>query len=163
MLAVRFDMPVDLVNGSQYLPVEAIEIASAALLPNDGRPWYAMTLPQLNEYVSRARLLAEPINANLTPEQRQVIIAGLKREFGTDLASQCVDLIGARNIILNKSSAQVVSILTNLAPIKTLLETGALTTAVLSIMQLRAAYPDYADIFTLAINEANAFLKANPT
>ena len=94
---------------------------------------------------------------NQTQEQFEIELAGKKRVAGKAISDKCIDMIGARNKMLSKTTQQIVAVLTALSPIRALLETGALGTARTSIGQASAGYPDYADIFQEAINEINDF------
>jgi len=84
-----------------------------------------------------------------------------KSTFGVQLVKDCVNRIGARNKILNKSGAQVSAILTQLLSVKFLLETGALGTARSACSQLVSAFPEYADVFTYVITKVNRFESEN--
>lgn len=90
-------------------------------------------------------------------EKIEIDLNRRKREFGTIISNVCVDKIGARNKILNKSGSQVTALLTALLGVKALLETGALGTARYSCSQLKLVYTEYEDIFDYVINEVNAF------
>jgi hypothetical protein len=98
------------------------------------------------------------IPQNLT--DREVFEINLNRkksEFGSDLAKNAIDRIGARNKILNKNGQQVMTLLTSLLGIKSLMETGALGTARASCVQLKAIYTEYTDIFDFVIEKINWF------
>jgi hypothetical protein len=84
-------------------------------------------------------------------------LADLKTDFGIKLARMAINKMGARNKILNKTGAQVGSLLNNLIPIKMLLETGALGTARYSCSQLKLVYTEYSDIFDKIISDINDF------
>lgn len=90
-------------------------------------------------------------------EKMEIDLNRRKREFGTVISNMCVDKIGARNKILNKSGSQVTALLTALLGVKALLETGALGTARYSCSQLKLVYTEYSDIFDYVINEVNTF------
>lgn len=90
-------------------------------------------------------------------EKMEIDLNRRKREFGTNISNTCIDKIGARNKILNKSGSQVTALLTALLGVKALLETGALGTARYSCSQLKLVYTEYEDIFDYVINEVNAF------
>lgn len=94
-------------------------------------------------------------------EAFEEFLADKKTEFGIKLARTCVNKIGARNKILNKTGSQVTSILTTLMPIKALMETGALGTARYNCVLLKAVYTEYADIFDYVVNEINVFELSN--
>jgi hypothetical protein len=89
------------------------------------------------------------------------ILAKKKREFGLTLSNDCIELLGARNKILSLTSSQVTSMLTNLAPIRALLETGALGTARSALGQLKLAYTSHSDIFDSVILKVNLFEQEN--
>ena len=80
-----------------------------------------------------------------------------KSVFGDSLSKNAIDMIGARNKILNKTGSQVTALLTSLLGIKALMETGALGTARSSCIQLKVVYTEYSDIFDYVINEITSF------
>ncbi len=94
-------------------------------------------------------------------EEYELELATKKTNFGMELSRRGVDRIGARNKILNKTGAQVTAMLMNLINLKMLLDTGALGTARATLVQFKALYPEYADIFQNAIDEINAFEQSN--
>jgi hypothetical protein len=94
-------------------------------------------------------------------EQFEIELNDKKSRFGTELAKDCVNKIGARNKILNKTGAQVTALLNSLIGVKMLLETGALGTARASCAQLISVYTEYADILQHVINEINVFEQSN--
>jgi hypothetical protein len=99
-----------------------------------------------------------PGSSVITDQERtERILAKKKREFGLYVANECVELLGARNKILNLSGSQVSAMLSNLMPVKSLLETGALGTARAYLIQLKAAYPNHVDIFQDGIDDINGF------
>ncbi len=111
--------------------------------------------PQIN-WVLDGNMLVFPKGIS----DREVLeeeLATKKSDFGIKLAKTAVDKIGARNKILNKSGAQVATLLNQLLPIKLLLETGALGTARATCTQLKVIYTEYADIFDQIISEVSRF------
>lgn len=90
-------------------------------------------------------------------EKLEYELADKKTTFGINLARTAIVKIGVRNKILLKTGPQVAVIVTNLLPIKLLLDTGALGTARYSCVQLKSVYTEYADIFDQVINEINIF------
>jgi hypothetical protein len=90
-------------------------------------------------------------------ERDERILAKKKREHGLYISNECIELLGARNKILQLTSSQITSMLTSLAPIRALLETGALGTARTYLIQLKMAYPQHADIFQDGINDITEF------
>jgi hypothetical protein len=89
------------------------------------------------------------------------LLAKKKREFGLNLSNLCIESLGARNKVLALTAGQVTSMLTNLAPIRALLETGALGTARSALGQLKMAYTKHTDIFDLVILKINLFEQEN--
>ena len=98
---------------------------------------------------------------NSDREKLEEMLAEKKIVFGTALARMCVIKIGARNKILNKSGAQVSTILNQLIGVKILLENGALGTARDSCSILKSVYQEYSDIFDKTISEINSFEASN--
>lgn len=90
-------------------------------------------------------------------EQYEIHLAAQKTDCGIKLAYNTINKMGARNKILNKSGTQVSELLTQLLPVKLLLETGALGTARAACSQLKIYYTEYADIFDEVINAINDF------
>jgi hypothetical protein len=93
----------------------------------------------------------------VSQEEIERHLATRKREFGDYLVAEFTDSIGARNKVLNKTTQEIISVLTNLQSIKALLEGGALGTARSMITSIKAAYPDYGDIFQDGIDDINRF------
>lgn len=94
----------------------------------------------------------------LSPEE---IYAGMVRQFrhfGEKLSGELTDKIGARNLILGKSEAQIAALVSSLAPIGMLLEKGGLKTARSLIVQAKASNTEYADIFDYAIDSITAYV-----
>ncbi len=104
-----------------------------------------------------ASLLVEKCTIISDQERSERILAKLKREYGIYISNNCVELLGAKNKILNLTGTQVASMLQALTPIKLLLETGALGTARGYLIQLKAVYPNHADIFQDGIDSINSF------
>lgn len=107
-------------------------------------------------YVLNGNKLEIP-NGESSREQFEIDLNSRKSKFGFLLARQAVNRVGARNKILNKNGAQVISLLTQLLSIKSLLETGALGTARSLCVQFRESYTEYADIFDEVIEQINVF------
>lgn len=93
----------------------------------------------------------------ISQEELERKLASKKMEEGTKIARDAISKVGARNKILNKTSTQITQLLTTLAGIKALLETGALGTARSNIILVKAGYPEYTDIFDEAINAITDF------
>jgi len=94
-------------------------------------------------------------------EEFEIELNNRKSIFGSELARESVNRIGARNKILNKTGAQVTALLTTLLGVKSLMETGALGTARNACNQLKYVYTEYTDIFDLIIQKINAFEATN--
>ena len=111
-------------------------------------------------YILNGNKLEIPQN-NSSREQFEIQLNDKKSRFGTDLARDAVNKIGARNKILNKNGAQVSALLNSLLSIKILLETGALGTARSICVQMASVYTEYADIFQHIVSEVNSFESSN--
>lgn len=111
-------------------------------------------------YILNGNKLEIPQN-NSSREQFEIQLNDKKSRFGTDLARDAVNKIGARNKILNKNGAQVSALLNSLLSIKILLETGALGTARAICAQMASVYTEYADIFQYIVSEVNSFESSN--
>jgi hypothetical protein len=83
-----------------------------------------------------------------------------QQAFGSGLALDLVNKMGARNLLLaaQGQSVNVSSLLSSVGAIKSLIETGALKTARSTIQLIAPAYPAYHDIFQYAINAITTFL-----
>jgi hypothetical protein len=90
-------------------------------------------------------------------EKSERLLAKKKREYGLYISNECIELLGARNKILNLTGQQVTAMLTQLMPVKSLLETGALNTARVYLVQFKAAYTNHADIFQDGIDDISKF------
>jgi hypothetical protein len=90
-------------------------------------------------------------------EKSERLLAKKKREYGLYISNEMIELLGARNKILGLTGTQVTSMLSQLAPVRALLETGALGTARGYITQFKAAFPNHADIFQDGIDDINKF------
>jgi hypothetical protein len=82
--------------------------------------------------------------------------------FGALLALEMVNKMGARNLALSQSgtSVNVSTILTNLAAVKALTETGALKTARSALQMYAPAMPLHADILAEAVQRITSFLQS---
>lgn len=90
-------------------------------------------------------------------EYDERILSAKKTSEGILISRELVDIIGARNKILNLSGPQVTSMLTQLGGVKGLLETGALGTARTYMGQFKSAYANHADLFQIGIDKVNRF------
>jgi hypothetical protein len=90
-------------------------------------------------------------------EKAERLLAKKKREYGLYISNEMIELLGARNKILGLTGTQVTSMLSQLAPVRALLETGALGTARGYITQFKVAFLNHADIFQDGIDDINKF------
>lgn len=111
--------------------------------------------PQLN-YVLNGNKLEIPQGFS-NREQFEIELNKRKSEFGSKTALDVINKFAARNKILNKNGTQIAALITQLLPVKLLLDTGALGTARYSCVQLKTIYTEYEDIFDYIINEINSF------
>jgi hypothetical protein len=83
-----------------------------------------------------------------------------QREFGLYLIPELIDLMGERNLTLaqNGASINMLSIASDNASVKLLIETGALKTARSVCVQLKMKYPSHADIYDHVIEDISEFL-----
>ncbi len=93
----------------------------------------------------------------LSAEELEEALARRKITSGRLFSRDSIARVGARNKILAKSAQQITQLLTALSGVRTLLETGALGTARDVVQQLKAGYPEYADIFDKLISEIDDF------
>lgn len=84
----------------------------------------------------------------------------MQRLWGQSYSNIVIDLIGAKNIELDKAGISVNSIelLGHLGVIKELLNTGGLKTARNLCLQLQPQFPAYSDVFNKLISDINTFL-----
>lgn len=92
-------------------------------------------------------------NGMITLESKLEAKIDFYGELGASLARTGRNKIGARNLIMNKTEAQIIAVVVAFSPIKAALEGGALKTARSALTQLKAAQPDYSDIMDYIINE----------
>lgn len=111
--------------------------------------------PQTGWVLEGNKLISQ--GAAPSQESYEIELASKKTSHGILLSREAIDKIGARNKILNKTGAQVSTLLNQLVGVKMLLETGALGTARYACTQLKAVYPEYTDIFNMVINSVNEF------
>jgi hypothetical protein len=90
-------------------------------------------------------------------EDFEIDLNNRKSIFGTEIVRECINKIGARNKILNKTGTQVGAVLTQMLSVKLLLETGALGTARSACSQLVYVFPEYQDILNYVISQINNF------
>lgn len=90
-------------------------------------------------------------------EKSERVLAKRKREHGLYISNEMIELLGARNKILGLTGQQVATMLSQLAPVRALLETGALGTARSYMIQFQSAFPNHADIFQDGIDDVNDF------
>jgi dsDNA-binding SOS-regulon protein len=105
--------------------------------------------------------LVNPYTLLSEQETLEISLAKKKREYGLYISNELIERLGARNKILGLTGTQVTQMLTQLAGVRSLLETGALGTARGYMGQFRAAFPSHSDIFTAGINDINIFEQEN--
>ena len=93
----------------------------------------------------------------LSQEKLEEALALKKMEKGNEISKMAIKRVGAKNKLLNKTTTQITTLLSTLAGIKALLETGALGTARSNIILVKAGYPEYAEIFQESIDAINDF------
>lgn len=103
------------------------------------------------------------IKFNILSEQeyKERILAKKKREYGLYISNEMIELLGARNKILNLNATQVTQMLSQLSGVRSLLETGALGTARTYMVQLKAVFINHSDIFDDGIEDINIFEQEN--
>jgi len=113
------------------------------------------------EFLTKEEALAYAANHKGTVladyEKEERVLAKKKREHGLYISNEMIELLGARNKVLGLTGQQVTAMLSQLAPVKALLETGALGTARSYMVQFKAAFPNHADIFQDGISDVNDF------
>lgn len=139
-----------------------------------GETWVFMTKPELQEYINKMRIKSEKImlvpNTNNIGPMSSQIISGLnatelnllkntmKRQFGDMLKAKMVDMLGARNVSLNKSSAYVISMSSTLINIGNLMSGGALKTTIGGLNSMKAGFSEHGDIFEYGVASLKSFL-----
>jgi hypothetical protein len=79
-------------------------------------------------------------------------------DHGKYIAEECAYLLSSKNIELNKSNTFIDAMMTNVIPVKNLLEVGSLNRSRQIIVQLQAYYgADYTAIFQDAIDDIDNF------
>jgi len=111
-------------------------------------------VPQIGWILSGNKLIELPLKDKLAKQQLE------QRQFGADLVTKLIDLVGTKNLELamNGSVLNVGSILSSLNSIMALLQTGALKTARTVMQQVKGSFALYSDIFDYGINEITVFL-----
>lgn len=99
--------------------------------------------------------------ANSDIEKLEEALCEKKINLGYELARFAAIKIGARNKILTKSAIQINTIVTQLMPVKFLLEAGALGTARDILRNLKITFTEYSDIFDKIIERIDLFEREN--
>lgn len=104
----------------------------------------------------------DSVNLVIVPNQHKINLRrqNQQREFGEHLIKEIIDMMGSRNLDLINSGTQIniVSLASDNAGVKLLVETGGLSTAVALCGQLKIKYPLYADIYDYLILDINTYL-----
>jgi hypothetical protein len=113
--------------------------------------------PDINE-ASRVFLRNQWLESNGIEEMQMG-----KRTFGQTIINNLIDAMGVRNqkLIDAGTPLNVVSIASDNASIKLLIETGALGTAISLCSQLKYKYPTHADIYDTTVKTLAEFLQRN--
>lgn len=99
-------------------------------------------------------------SGSLTQEQQLELVVGQYRQFGEELSKQLNDKVGARNLMLGKTEAQISSLVNSLISIGILLEKGGLKTAKAAMQQVKPGFPEYSDIFDYGIDAITSYAGA---
>lgn len=99
-------------------------------------------------------------SGSLTQEEQLRIIVGQYRVFGEELSKQLNDKVGARNLMLGKTEAEISALVNTLISIGILLEKGALKTAGSVMLQVKPGFSEYSDIFDYGIEAITAYVGA---
>jgi hypothetical protein len=156
-LAVLFQSGNPTTGAYNQLPSQVLFINGPNGAPADGNPWVIMTVPALNDYVERVRLNAEP-----NPLNNPIALASAKVakaiQFGQGLILQAA----AENIVLGLTSTQIIDMVQKCSGVMSLLESGALGTA---LVALEVLVPD--SVVTQPrinnfITQIQQYIRANP-
>ena len=174
-IAVRFNGRDPTKGGYDLLPVEVVDFISSDQFP-PGETWVVMNKPSLQEYIDRYRMKQErlllvpncgdigimpsQIIAGLSPENLAIAKNSMKRVFGEMLKAKIIDMLGGRNVSLNKSGAFVISMSSTLNNIGALMSGGALKTAMSALQSIKPYFPEHVDIIDYAISSMVAFLSS---
>jgi hypothetical protein len=101
-----------------------------------------------------------PSAAPMTADEYDAYRQKAQREFGLKILPGLIDLIGARNLKLEREGTpvDVAAIGSALASVKLLLEGGALRTVCGLCTMFKASFPAHADILDYCIAEVTVFL-----
>jgi hypothetical protein len=149
-----------------YYKKELLNPEKHPLMPED-YPWIISDVKFDEDFIKiEQEALTELLATDLTPFHTEMALKQLKeslekkRVFGVGMSElMCVE-VGARNMTLISEGFQVniPQVLTSFAPIKMLLETGAIETAKGAILQMKAYYPPYDDIMQAGIDMIDNFI-----
>lgn len=111
-----------------------------------------LPVPQVGwKLVGNALTPTEPVALQIILEQKvaSAIVNGKK------IKDEVTAKIGAKNLILGKTEAEISALVSSLISIGFLLEGGALVTARTALNQAAAGFPEYADEFSYAVLRIN--------
>lgn len=108
-------------------------------------------------WILSGNVLISP-SGSLSQEQQLELIVGQYRKFGEELSKQLNDKVGARNLILGKTEAQISSLVNSLISVGILLEKGGLKTARAAMQQMKPSFSEYSDIFDYGIDAITAYV-----
>jgi len=117
--------------------------------------------PQLGWVLDGNLLL--PNQPIVDADEADAIRQTTQRLYGEKILPELVDLMGQRNLKLIRegSSVNIASLASQMASIKLLLETGAITTARSICLALKPSYPSHADILDKAAEDIANFLSTH--
>lgn len=97
------------------------------------------------------------IDPSNLPEYRLECICRSARKFGQGLSMIAADKIGGRNLMLGKTEQQIQTFAGQLMQLKLILDGGALVTSRMVMVAMKAAYPEYSDLFQWSIDEIDHY------
>lgn len=112
--------------------------------------------PQVG-WIIEGNKLVDPMNS-LSLQTKLEMACKAARLFGSALCGEVTDKIGAKNLMMGKTEAQILTIASALKPIGDVLSGGAVKTARTMLIAARVTYPEYTAEFDYAINKITAFI-----
>jgi len=114
--------------------------------------------PDIGWTLSRNTFIAPPeMVSELDKEYHLTLVCRAARKFGEALSKVAADKIGGRNLSLGKTEQQIQTFAGQLMQLKLILDGGALVTSRSIMGAMKAAYPEYADLFQWGIDQIDEF------
>jgi len=116
-----------------------------------------LILPQIGYILEGNKLVA--FSSNISEAELLKLKMQGRLIFGNKLCQECIIKISARNLELQKTSLEVLNLMSMLSPVQACLQSCALPTAVNLLNQLKPNLLDYEEILNFSIDSINNYLE----